>query len=208
MTKKPGLSLPSGTNKLRVLGLDTSSKCIGWGLFEGKKLLKYGKYRFDPSHEHGQKLLQFHNFLTDLFKASKPDEVIIEMPYRSSAYGILMWYVAVVLLAHFEVLGKELPKHNQMHPRSIKDLMEVVNKKKSTHDEHKATMVARINELFGLVLEFRPRDVTKRESGDDIADAIATAWAWIRREYMLTHGRPADYKPSRNRKRTKKTTSR
>lgn len=190
------------SDKYTIIGLDTSSKCIGWSLFEDGRLVTYGKHRLD-SGKHGEKLANFNEFLIKLFSAHQANEVIIEMPYRSSAYGILMWYIAVVLLSHYQVYERELPAKNMLQTRTIKTCLGVESGK--DHNENKALMVARINDMFGLNLVFKPKDISKIVSGDDIADAIAVAWAWQEKERRVAgNDRRHDSGSGRARTRTRK----
>lgn len=177
----------------RYIGLDTSSKCIGWALFEGTRLLKYGKIQL-KGESHGQRLLQAYSELHDLFKASNSDAVFVEMPYRSSSYGILMWYIASVLLAHYAAYGRELPKQNMLQSKSVKAVMGVEAGK--NHDHNKKIMVAKVNEQFGLSLKFTPKDKDKKVSTDDIADAIAVGWTGIQKDLAANEPRRRPYSKS------------
>lgn len=192
------MGLPAELISRRVIGLDTSSKCIGWALFEGTRLLKFGKFQLEGA-DHGQKLLQAYSELYDLFKASKADSVYVEMPYRSSAYGILMWYIGVVLLAHYAVYTREIPKGNKLQSRAIKTAMGVEAGK--NHDHNKQIMVSKVNEQFGLSLKFKAGDKAKLLSGDDIADAIAAGWTGVQKE-ILDHEQRRRLHTKSNRPRT------
>lgn len=189
----------------RTLGLDTSSKVVGYGLFEGTELIDCGREVL-VGEDHGQKLLHLYNFLLDLFNASNPDDVVIEMPYRSSAFGVLSWYIGAVLMAHYHSLGRELPKRNRMQPRIIKQYMGVPSG--LTHDANKAVMVRRVNELFGLNLVYRTKDPAKRVSQDDTADGIAAAWAWIQKLAGADGRGRSNTRQNRARKRARKASTR
>lgn len=163
------------------LGLDVSSTLVGYSVFKGTKLHTYGKFRPEGPH-HGAKLKSFYEFLQQLLAKHTPDDVILEMPFRGSSYAVLSMYVGVVLMAHAEVLGYELPSRNKVRPVDVKRRLGLPSKQ--THEQNKRNMLRYINRTYGLRLRFR-RNTKTRTSDDDIADAIGLVHVWLLREGFL-----------------------
>lgn len=190
----------------RILGLDSSSKAVGWALFEGERLIRRGKY-IQQGDDHGEKLYHFYRFLCDLYAQHKPSQVVVELPFsagRGKAFAVLIRYFGMIEAAHFAHFEQELPKENRLHPKVVKALLEV--KPTNNHDRNKAMMVKEINSLYGLNLRFHPNN--KSVSDDDIADAIALVHAWLLKEKMRTDVRRPPTRQNRNRTRTRKAPSR
>jgi Holliday junction resolvasome RuvABC endonuclease subunit len=173
----------------RLLALDTSSVCVGWALFEGATLVAYGKHQ-QRGTEHDERLVNFEDWLRALLKEHRPEVVVVEAPYagrRRFTYGVLMLYLAVVLMVHMRHFGCPMPSAQRVAAHQVKRLCGVqrakqggaFEKKGSAHETNKRLMINRINELYGLDLRFKAGDKTKRVSDDDVADAIAVGHAWI-----------------------------
>jgi hypothetical protein len=149
-----------------------------------------------------------------LFTDLQPDTIVVEAPFagRGRAFGVLVQYMAVVTMAHFEVYGYELPVAQRLQPRIVKAALGVesskLKNKNLAHDANKRNMVEHINGLYGLNLTFSPKDKTKRTSGDDVADAIAVVHAWLHKGQTPDEPRRPAAKPNRRRARTKKAAPR
>lgn len=171
----------------RLLALDISSVCVGWSLWDDGRLLEFGRYR-QQGAEHGEKLVNFQQWLVDTFDTLDPDHVAFEAPYagrRRHTFAVLSMYCAVVLMVHFERTGFEVPEENRVAAHQVKRRLQV--RKGASHTENKKIMVQWANETFGLSLSFDVKDKTKRKSQDDEADAIAVGYAWY-----LIHGNTTD----------------
>jgi hypothetical protein len=176
--RKPRAVPPAPTGE-RLLALDVSSVCVGWALFEDGRLAAHGRHRQDGK-EHGEKLLTFAVWLGETMKKLRPTVVAYEAPYagrKRYTYGVLMMYVAVMLLMHVQHFGAELPKKNRVAAQVVKRRIRV--RKGRTHDENKKIVVAWANETYGLALRWAQGDRTKAKSQDDEADAIAVGHAWL-----------------------------
>jgi Holliday junction resolvasome RuvABC endonuclease subunit len=166
----------------RVLSLDISSRAAGWALFEAGELVEYGVF-YQEGLDHGERLVHFRAFLTDLLTTCQPTHVCYEEPYQSRqkyAFGILQLYVGVVLACHFEHFGYEVPQVNRVSAREVKRLNHLPSG--LTHAQNKATAVERVNAWYGLDLKYAGEH-HKQESGDDVADAVLVNRAWHRREH-------------------------
>jgi Holliday junction resolvasome RuvABC endonuclease subunit len=171
-----------GVSRERILALDISSVCTGWALFEGPALKLYGSIRL-TAEGHGERLTQFATELSQLVRRHRPTRLVFEKPFfgpRRNAFRVLMMYVGVLMLVHWECLGRELDPEDGIEAHRVKRVLGM--RKEDTHQARKRAMVQEINRLYGLALKFKSEDKTKRVSQDDIADAVATGRAW-----MLVH---------------------
>lgn len=189
----------------KVLGLDISSKFVGWAVFEDLEPRQHGLYR-QQGKDHGEKLHTYLNWLLGIFKEFKPDNVVIELPFagrRRKTFGILTLYTAVTMLAHWRYFSRELPEDNKLQAREIKHLMQVT--KGEDHDENKQIMTDAINRLFGLNLRFDATDTSKRYSEDDIADSYAVVLSWLIKFHYMD---PFERNENRTPKKSKPTKAR
>ncbi len=177
-TNKVLKAAPDKTLGRRVLGLDVSSVCVGYAVFDSGELTRYGKFH-QTGKEHGEKLKNFQEWLTTLLRTFTPDQLILEQPYpgqRRHTYGVLSMYVAAVLVAHWAHFGLEMPKGNRLAAHRVKRLIGVP--KGGSHAENKEIMVREINRLYGTGLRFRKTSTVQHTTDDDVADAIALVAAW------------------------------
>ncbi len=166
----------SGT---RVLGLDVSSVCVGYAVFDGDRLVSYGKYH-QVGKDHGEKLHSFQEWLAALLRGTDPDHLLVEQPYpgqRRHTYGVLSMYVGVVLAAHWHHFRGEMPKATRVPAHRVKRLLGVP--KGETHAANKEIMVAEINRRYGTGLRYRRAESSRHTTDDDVADAIALVAAWL-----------------------------
>jgi Holliday junction resolvasome RuvABC endonuclease subunit len=163
---------------VRVVGLDVSSVCVGYAVFDDDELVAYGKYH-QLGEEHGEKMVAFQGWLTTLLKEFTPDCFVVEQPYpgqRRHTYGVLSMYVGLVLMAHWAHYRAEMPKKHRVPAHRVKRLLGVP--KGQTHAENKEIMVAEINRRYGTGLRYRRTDTSRHSTDDDVADAIALVAAW------------------------------
>lgn len=168
----------------RVLALDTSSRCIGWSLYDRGALARSGKLRLTDKG-HGAKRLAFRAWLRDLLRDTDPHHLLVEQPYAGrfkSTFAILSRYVGVVEEVHVEHFGRELPKEDQVPAHEVKRAIGARRVKAASaneaHSRNKQVVLDLVNQAFGLQLRYVEGDETKRTSDDDRADAIAVNWAW------------------------------
>ena len=166
----------------RVLGLDVSSQTVGWAVFDGHALIACGKWHPEGRDKHhGEKLSSFRAWLLAKLEEWRPDHLVTEAPYagrRRYTFGILSMYLGVTLAAHFAHFGEEIPEANRVMPHAVKRLLK--SRKGVSYEQRKKDMVLLINQLYGLTLNYKPRD-KGRVSDDDIADAIGLVHAWLDR---------------------------
>lgn len=163
----------------RVLGLDVSSVCVGWALFDSGVRIQHGKFLM-PGDDHAERLVAFEAWLQAHLERVEADELVVEMPYpgrRRHAYGVLMMYFAVVLMTYRRVFARPMPTTSQVPAARIKRVLRLP--KLTEHAERKRQMVRIINERYALNLKYKERDPKKRISDDDVADAIALVDVWL-----------------------------
>lgn len=167
-----------GTAPSVTLGLDLSSVCVGYAVFEDLDLIEKNKYTHTGKH-HCEKLQTFYVWLEGLIRRINPTHVVIEMPHGGNAGKallVLTMYVTVVYMVYYKIFKREFPDSCKMYPSSVKSLLKVQTT--GNHEQNKQVMVDHINKLFGLSLRY---DKNKKNSDDDISDAIAVVVAWILR---------------------------
>lgn len=163
----------------RILALDTSSVCVGFAVFDGEELKRYGRF-LQKGVDHGERLHQFRLWLLATLKELQPDQLIFEAPFagrRRYAFGVLMMYVAVVLMSHVQWADAEIPSENRVPAAQVKRILKA--ERGATHETRKRLMVLAMNKAYGLSLKFKSNDKAKRVSEDDVADAIALGRAWL-----------------------------
>lgn len=164
----------------RLLALDISSVAVGWAVFDNAdpmNLVAHGRF-LQQGADHGEKLLNFALWLQQHLAQWDPTEVAYEAPYagrKRFTYGVLMMYVAVVLMIHIQHFGTEVPKVNRVAAHLVKKRIRV--RKGASHEENKKIVVLWANETYGLSLKFKANDKTKKVSQDDEADGIAVGYA-------------------------------
>jgi hypothetical protein len=166
----------------RVLAFDISSVACGWSVFEAGTLTDSGVY-YQLGRDHGERLMHFGRFLGELFERIEPTHVAYEEPFQGrqkNAFGVLQFYIAVLLAAHFEYFEYEVPNANRITAREVKRLNNFPSG--LTHAQNKALAVERVNLRYGLDLRYGGEH-HKLDSDDDIADAILVNAAWHRREH-------------------------
>ena len=175
---RPSYDELAEANGYRLLALDVSSVAAGWALFEGGKLHSCGVYP-QQGTDHGERMLHFAEWLQEMFIETDPTHVVYEAPFQSRerhAFGVLMWYVGVMLAEHWRHFQYEIPDINRMPAREVKRLHGFPSG--CSHAQNKRMAVDRVNGLYGFELKY---DRTKGKSDDDVADAVLLGRAWLMR---------------------------
>jgi Holliday junction resolvasome RuvABC endonuclease subunit len=187
--QKPIAFLPVGEGDERVLGLDTSSKCIGWAVFDNGQLTQHGRFVL-PGKCHGEKLAALRVWLMQLLAEFRPTRLVYEAPYRGlngTTFGVLSRYAGMVECCHFEHFLAGIPAEDAVPAKEVKRAIGAPSAKRGklarsrkkgrapkrladeTHTQNKLIVLNMVNERFGLGL--------KLEENDE-SDAIALTWAW------------------------------
>lgn len=162
----------------RLLAFDVSSKAVGFAEFWQGALVGHGKYEH-VGDGHGERLVNYLDWLAKLFAARTPTAIAVEAPFQGRhryAFAVLTLYRAALLVGAFRYQGTELPDENQIPAHLIKRVLDVP---KGTHTENKAAVVELINALYDTQFRFDPtRAANKSVNDDDVADAVAVGHAW------------------------------
>lgn len=135
---------------------------------------------------HDERLANYADFMTGLFKEYEPTEVAFEAPFQGrhrNAFAVLSMYKAVIHMVHWRVLGRALPEANQLPAHLIKKVLGVPHIKagntEERHAANKRAVVKLINSLYGTAFLYVDSDEKgKQKSEDDIADAVAVGHVW------------------------------
>lgn len=160
------------------MALDTSSKCVGWSVFDDGQLVQHGRY-VQQGKGHGQRLASFRLWTLALLHEFTPEQLVYEAPYSGrmrNTFGVLSKYAGVVEACHYEHFGREIPPANAVAAHLVKKAIGAT--KGRSHEENKKIVLLLVNQVFGLALKYAQNDTTKKTSQDDEADAIALNWAW------------------------------
>lgn len=173
---------PYDWSKTAILGLDCSSRVIGWGLIDpvGYRLLAHGHFKpLDSKHSLLERLNDVYDSITNLCDWLRPKTVVIEdivlfMKGRSSARTIttLAVFNRTAALAAFRRVG-------DVQFRTVGSIRKQIRKLArldSTPDKEDMPDLVRDH------LDHKFIDVPKRGGGRgaptfDEADGIAVAWA-------------------------------
>lgn len=159
------------------LALDISSSCTGWALGVDRELLGFGKLVFKAGSEIGEKLLAFGDWADSMLDHATPHALYIEKPLsrRGNVTQRHAELVGVLRDRWRRYADQEILESWVIPATTVKRCMNV--KRGISHADNKRIMVDKVNQLYGLHLEFNKG--SKLKSEDDCADAIAvltTKW--------------------------------
>lgn len=168
-----------GKRILPVLALDLSSSSVGWAVGHKKKVKLYGKFVFKSTAGVGEKLVSFEDFITDIIDSLWPKQIVLERPIsrRGATTGRHHEVLGIVRKVWYAKTGAEISDEHLIPPTTIKRALAV--QRGRTHEENKRIMVAKINQLYGLKLQYDKN--SKYKSDDDTADAIAVLATYWKR---------------------------
>ena len=165
---------------MRILGLDASTTCTGWCLFEDNKVIDYGNIR--PPKEYGlwrDKIAYLTQEIFKLLDKLNADEVCVEVPLCSvaniktvrtlfSLHGAIM---GVCSLVGVPIIPIEVSEWRQSLGL-LKDLP-----KGRTKNILKQRSIDLANKLYGLDLVYK--SPSSQSNQDDIADSILLTHCYI-----------------------------
>ena len=130
------------------MGLDGSTKCSGWCVFDDKDLLCYGKITADKDLEWRERVVYMMKEVASLIKEHHVQELCVELPVKTIA-NVNTWRKELGLL-------KDIPK-------GTKDKRSIL--------KERSVMLA--NELYNLNLTWKSK--ASKDNDDDVSDAILIA---------------------------------
>jgi Holliday junction resolvasome RuvABC endonuclease subunit len=172
----------------KILGLDLSSKCTGWAVFDGGKLVEYGTIEIDSKNSWSFRLSVFGEELERLIDKYSPDRVVIEDIYRGPSaitFKVLAFFHGVAYKTVNDLLYIEPDLLGVMATRSAIATEAGI----AVRTKEQAFFI--INSTLKLNLDFK--------TGNDIADACALVYG-----YLFKTGQKPHKKLSFNRAQYKK----
>ena len=167
---------------MKIMGIDASTSCTGYSIFENGELVAYGAIY--PDHKTGikwrEKLIEIGAKFNDLLEEHQPDKIYMEdMPIMA---GKQMQTLLILGAVQGYFLGF-IHAHNIpvcfIQPATWRS-------KVGTYDGTRAGMkrvvqkekaVKKVNDIFDLDLIWASENSTKNQ--DDIAEAILLAYSQI-----------------------------
>ena len=158
-----------------ILSLDASTTCIGWAVFEGDILLKYG--RIIPTEKGLDWRDRVHNLLPqleELILEYKPTKIYQEDVPMGGAGGALV----LVELAYVQGLLSSIEtKYCDIEYVAVgtwRKNIGINSGKDQRRNAKKIKSIEKANELFGLELpiEYTSGGNFKENGSDDISDSI------------------------------------
>ena len=166
------------------MGLDGSTKCSGWCVFDDDKLLCYGKINADKNLEWRERVVYMMKEIAVLIKEYNVEELCVENPVKTIANVNTL---EQLFSLHGALLGVASALHIKFTPINVstwrKQLGLLVDIPKDTKDKRsilKERSVKLANELYDLNLIWKSK--TSKENDDDISDAILIAHTVIHKE--------------------------
>jgi Holliday junction resolvasome RuvABC endonuclease subunit len=169
--------------KLRVLGLDTSSKQVGWAVVgRGKErpvLIDHGLLTLNKKMRHPERMCCFESFVKESIIWHGVHKVAIEdlKSLQNAKTGrILQNYIAAAIMATWKTIGCDatLIPQSTAHKRIGVKTLNPQQKKNLTRDQiteyNKKSVLTTINRAFNLKLGVQDFDVS---------DAIAIGMAGL-----------------------------
>lgn len=144
-------------NKLKILGIDASTKDTGWSILEGEVLVAYGSI-MPKKGELSEKLLYLYEELRKVIKKHNPDIVACEDQYLGKNVN------TIKTLSQLKGVISLLCQQNKLfikyyYPSTIKKA--VTNNSNASKQE----IINTINDMYNTDIQ-----------NDNIADAIAIAY--------------------------------
>lgn len=159
------------------IGLDLSTSCSGYGVFEDNKLIVYGAIK-PKGDDWRDRIMDETMQLATLLREYKPDKLYIEdVPKKpgnntllklGAVHGMILSLCAGFKLGPTFLLPNEWRRKIGLYDGTREGLKREVLKEKA---------INMANNIFGLDLEWH--GVNSKKSQDDIAEAILIAYSQI-----------------------------
>ncbi len=154
-------------NVRRILGVDPGLRTTGYGVVEVRdgalRLIEGGVLQPNPKHPLAQRLVQLHDAMVEVVRATRPDCMVVEelwTSYEHPQTAVLMGHARGVLALAAGANG--VPVHDLAHA-SVKRAL--AGSGSATKSQVKGMVV----QLLGLAAPPQP---------DDVSDALALAIAF------------------------------
>ena len=159
------------------MGLDGSTKCSGWCIFDDEELLHYGKINADKKLEWRERVVYMMKQVASLICEYHVQELCVELPVKTiNNVNTLEQLFSL----HGAILGVASALHIKFTPVNVntwrKQLGLLNDIPKGTKDKRsilKERSVRLANKLYDLDLTWKSK--TSKDNDDDISDAILIA---------------------------------
>lgn len=165
-----------------VLGVDGSTSCSGYSIFQDGKLVSYGAIKL-KGHEWDNRLMQEWGQFCNIVEQYKPEILYYEQPPLKDGKITLLKLGAVqglilALCAQYNIQVKFLSPADWRREVGLYD----GTREGTKRDELKKKSIEKANQLFGLDLAWIAPKSSKNE--DDVADAIMIAYSQVKPRYF------------------------
>ena len=159
------------------MGLDGSTKCSGWCIFDDEELLHYGKINADKDLEWRERVVYMMKEVASLIHEHHVKELCVELPVKTIKNVNTL---EQLFSLHGAILGVASALHIKFTPVNVntwrKELGLLTDIPKDTKDKRsilKERSVCLANELYDLDLVWKSK--SSKDNDDDISDAILIA---------------------------------
>lgn len=166
---------------MRTLGIDASTKCTGYAIFEDGELIKYGKVSSDANDNWRERVVFMMKEVAHIAKDFCVDQIVAEVPVKTLANVNTL---EQLFSLHGALLGISAVLHIKFIPMDVnawrKNIGILKDIPKSTKDKRailKERSIKMANELYGLDLVWK--SAGSKFNDDDISDAILIAHTYI-----------------------------
>lgn len=163
-----------------VLGLDTSTTCVGYAVFKvtekTHRLTDYGKIVVPEDLGYLQKCEHIVNKIESIINKIDTTglKIALEEPNSFINGNTTRMLCGIYQIVRYMIYLRFAIESQGMNTKEIKKMMS------GNGSAKKQEMVDAVNGMFGLKLNFHKSN--KDKTDDDIADAIAVAELYIRKE--------------------------
>lgn len=165
---------------MKRMGIDASTHCTGYCIFDDKKLIDYGKIQADNALDWRERVIYMMRKLTPIVVENKIEEICLEVPIKTiknvntleqlfSLHGALLG-MAGTLDVH--VVPVEVNKWRQRL-----GLLSNIPKDQNHRNVLKERSVNLANQLYNLELVYK--SPSSKYNDDDISDSILICHAVI-----------------------------
>ncbi len=170
-------------SKLRILGLDTSSRQVGWAVVgqgaECPVLIDRGLLIMQKKLRHPARMCRFEQFVVGLIKKHNVHDVAIEAMksiQNAKTVRILQNYIAAATMATWKGLSRDpimiaqSTAHKRIGVKTLTPKQKKEMRRNQITEYNKKSVLITINRAFNLTLA---------EQDFDISDAIAIGMAGL-----------------------------
>lgn len=166
----------------KVLGLDTSSRKVGWGIVQGGEgrvqLIAHGLLTLNEKTPHPERMWRLYEEVEMLITLYGVDRISVESlkSIRNAKVArILEDYIAACKMVAWRVLGQEIVLLTQETIRSRIGVQDILPKDKKALDSKQRSLLTKERTLVRINNAFFNAGISEF----DTSDGIAVAWAGL-----------------------------